>query len=140
MELNRRNVLLFSGCSAATIVGGGIYLLSGVTAEDIKAVIVDSFGQQLADQAATDEFTLHFSQLLTTLSGNFSKAAHSFYPGITYEARNSQDAKNIIIISAFVRSTNVILALERGDDLEFFGLHNAYSESTCLNTLSSHIL
>ena len=138
MSVSRRHFIL--GTGAFCVVLGGVAALRHSYRDDVLAALSRSFGEDVAGSPLASEFA---DDLITALARNgtlpsrrealLNRYSHALRSKGYGKAKNTDNWA----VSSFVKSTNVVLSFERGDELEYFGLFDPYNESTCLNTLSA---
>lgn len=141
MSLKRRHVILGFGALCAT-VGTGLALRYSYK-DEVLTALSRAFGRDVAASSAASDFA---EDLVASFTENgivpdwheimINRASHVLRSRGYGRIRNI----NAEAVSLFAMSTNVVLAYERGDALEYFGLFDPYNEGTCANALSAMLL
>lgn len=142
MRFSRRQTLAFGVVAGLAGIGGAFAATRkrGIASHTLD-VIAEVYGPEVATQDAARDFALTYEAFVLEkgLQGRAVQTAYRFglqhLPAIGARLSRIDDS----VIDKFAQSTNVILAVERGEPLVFVGLFHPY-ETPCLNQLSAHAI
>ena len=137
MGISRRTAMI--GGAALAIGAASFGMLTHTFESQAKAILSDHFGTDIAN---SDETAAYIKEIAT-----FWKDANSprnqflrpkywalapLFPGARAERASLEEQ----VVIMFIRSSNVIRAVEAGEDLTYLGSPNPY-ENPCANPLGS---
>jgi hypothetical protein len=137
MMISRRSALLGGVCLAAVAGGVGFALQPGGIAAHARQVIARVYGYDIAAHPAAQAFCEDYEAFLIEkgLTGHMVNAIFNLKAGNLSYLEDKKARLDRSIVVKFATSTNVVLSVETGEELEHFGIFHPV-ENSCSNQLS----